>query len=113
MKKISIKSIKNDYVLVALVMVLWAYGRILNSLLSISLLGANSPTSVLSIAAVVYILLHAVVFIFAAWLFISSNPLLIKRNRPHHASVWQIVLYCYVLIMIAVSLYFFAYEFGA
>jgi hypothetical protein len=110
MKKIIVK---NDHVLVALVLVLWAYGRIFNSLMDIGFVSTGDPPTIFTVAAVLYVILHAFVFFFALWLLVSSSPWLVKRSQLNHASLWQITLYCYVLVTIAISILFFVYEFWA
>lgn len=100
----------NDYALAALVFVLWSVGRIILPVLRTSVKTMGEPSTVLVSATTLYIVLHALVFSFALWLFVAKLPKLFKQGIRETAW-WQPALYLYVLVATVASLYLIAYEF--
>lgn len=101
---------KSDNILALCVVVLWSFGRIINPLTHIELSTTNSIGPVLNVFEIIYILLHAGVFIYVC-------TLIVRFFKHHGLSIrWRLVgelaLYVYVLGTLLFSAYFIAYEFG-
>lgn len=101
---------KADKWLAGSIIVLWSLGRIINPLLRTSENASYSLGSVLAISTLCYAVLHAAIFIYTSTLLARS----VARNGvlPRGKALWELLLYVYVLLALAISLYFIAFEFG-
>jgi len=99
-----------DYALAVCVIVLWSFGRVLNSLAGAALYASQGISPTLAAFEALYVLAHIALFLFVFNLLVLF---FLKNGWPRRWAGWgELFLYAYVLAGILVSLYFLAFQFG-